>query len=378
MEKGRGKISRLRNRQGDFFLIYWCETKQRRNTMKRRIAVLFGGCSDEYTISLQSAQGIIGAIDQEKYELVLIGISKEGRWYRYEGPIEAIGADRWQAEGRCTPAILSPDRGCHGLMTAEGERLHIDAALPVLHGKNGEDGTVQGLLALSGIPLIGCGCLSSALCMDKYRAHQVAEAAGVAAPRDVELAEIPSEAEVRSLAEELGYPLFVKPVNGGSSCGISRVTAPEELMPAVLEAFRHDSKALLEEAVDGVEVGCAVIGRGRDLTIGVVDEIEIPSGFFDYTEKYTQLHSAIHTPGRMSVEKAKEIQRTAATLYRALDCAGFARVDMFLTRDGQILFNEINTIPGFTSHSRFPKMLMATGLSFPEIVEKILQQGLEQ
>lgn len=345
--------------------------------MKKRIAVLFGGCSDEYAVSLKSAQAVIGAMNQEQYELVLIGISQEGHWYRYEGPLDAIGADRWQ-DGRCTPAILSPDRGSHGLITAQGDRLRIDAALPILHGKNGEDGTVQGLLALAGIPVIGCGCLSSALCMDKYRAHQVAAAGGIAVPRNIELTEIPPEAQVREKAEELGYPLFVKPVNGGSSYGISRVTAPEDLMPAVLTAFQHDDKVLLETAVDGVEVGCAIIGRNDDLTIGVVDEIEVPSGFFDFTEKYTQKNSAIHTPGRMTVDKAKEIQEVAMALYRALDCAGFARVDMFLAKDGTVYFNEINTIPGFTALSRFPKMLMATGMTFPEVVDLLIRKGLPQ
>ena len=345
--------------------------------MKKRIAVLFGGCSDEYAVSLKSAQAVIGAIDQEQYELVLIGISQEGHWYRYEGPLDAIAADRWQ-DGRCTPAILSPDRGSHGLITAQGDRLRIDAALPILHGKNGEDGTVQGLLAMAGIPIIGCGCLSSALCMDKLRAHQVAAAAGIPVPQNLELRAIPPETEVRKLAETLGYPLFVKPVNGGSSYGISRVTAPEELMPAVLTAFQHDDKVLLETAIDGVEVGCAIIGQNDDLTIGVVDEIEIPSGFFDFTEKYTQKNSAIHTPGRMTVETAEEIQETAKKLYRALDCAGFARVDMFLAKDGTVYFNEINTIPGFTSLSRFPKMLMATGMTFQEVVALLLRKGLPQ
>ena len=177
------------------------------------------------------------------------------------------------------------------------------------------------------------------------------------------------------LAETLGYPLFVKPVNGGSSYGISRVTAPEDLMPAVLTAFQHDDKVLLETAVDGVEVGCAIIGQNDDLTIGVVDEIEIPSGFFDFTEKYTQKNSAIHTPGRMTVEKAEEIQETARKLYRALDCAGFARVDMFLAKDGTVYFNEINTIPGFTSHSRYPTMMARAGIPFPELVARLIELG---
>ncbi len=347
--------------------------------MKRCIAVLFGGCSDEYEVSLQSAQAVLGAIDRDTYDVCMLGITRQGRWYHYSGPLEAIGADRWREEGRCIPAVLSPDRGTHGVVVLGGQvsRIYIDAAMPVLHGKNGEDGTVQGLLELAGIPVIGCGTLSSALCMDKDRAHRLAAQAGIGVPRSAEVPRGVGETTLRLLGEELGYPLFVKPVNGGSSFGVSKVSEFSRLPGAVEEAFCHDSRVLLEENIPGFEVGCAVMGEGNDLTIGAVDEIELSQGFFDYTEKYNLITSAIHVPARIPAVKAAEVQNTALRLYRTLGCSGFARVDMFLTPEGRIVFNEINTIPGFTAHSRFPGMLMAVGMTFPEIVNRLIAEGLK-
>ena len=346
--------------------------------MKRCIAVLFGGCSDEYAVSLQSAQAVLGAIDWDTYDVCMLGITRQGHWYHYSGPLEAIGADRWREEGRCTPAILSPDRGTHGVIVLGGQvsRIYIDAAMPVLHGKNGEDGTVQWLLELAGIPVIGCRTLSSALCMDKDRAHKLAAQAGIAVPRSAEVPQGVGQATLRLLGEELGYPLFVKPVNGGSSFGISKVADFSQLPGAVEEAFRHDSRVLLEENIPGFEVGCAVMGEGNDLTIGAVDEIELSQGFFDYTEKYNLITSSIHVPARIPAAKAAEIQNTALRLYRALGCSGFARVDLFLTPWGEIVFNEVNTIPGFTAHSRYPGMMAAAGVAFGDLVNRLVELGV--
>ena len=347
--------------------------------MKPCIAVLFGGCSDEYEVSLHSAQAVLEALDRERYDLCMLGITRQGRWYRYEGPLEAIGADRWRGEGRCTPAVLSPDRGTHGavVLGEQVSRVYLDAAFPVLHGKNGEDGTVQGLLELAGIPVIGCTTLSSALCMDKDRAHRLAAQAGIAVPKSAVVSQNTDGAVLRLTGERLGYPLFIKPVCGGSSYGVSRVEDFSQLPGAVEEAFRHDSRVLMEEAIPGFEVGCAVMGQGNDLTIGAVDEIVLSRGFFDYTEKYNLITSSIHVPARIPAAKAAEIQNTALRLYRVLGCSGFARVDLFLTPEGKIYFNEINTIPGFTAHSRFPGMLQAVGMTFSEIVNGLIAAGLQ-
>ena len=249
----------------------------------------------------------------------------------------------------------------------------MDYALPILHGKNGEDGTVQGLLELAGIPVVGCGTLASALCMDKDRAHKLASLAGVAVPASLvlKLGEDPQAAV--DFARQTGYPLFVKPVKAGSSYGISQIHQEEELLPALDLAFQYDNQVILEETIPGFEVGCAVIGT-RELLVGEIDEIELSGGFFDFTEKYTLKTSAIHVPARVDPQTAQAVKQTAKVLYRALGCAGFARVDLFLTPQGKIVFNEINTIPGFTEHSRFPGMMKAAGMTFPEILDTILGQ----
>ena len=250
--------------------------------------------------------------------------------------------------------------------------VYLDAAFPVLHGKNGEDGTVQGLLELIGAPIIGCGALSSALCMDKDRSHKLAALAGVRVPRGRLFRRGDDAGEIARAAEALGYPLFVKPVRSGSSFGVSRVAAPEHLAAAAEEAFRHDREILLEEAVPGFEVSCAILGSTA-LTVGAVAEFQVEGGFIDYGEKYADGGTLrIYCPARIPPEKATEIQETAKVLYKALECRGFARVDLFLTPDGRIVFNEINTIPGFTAHSRYPSMMKGVGLDFPQLLDKLI------
>jgi len=257
-------------------------------------------------------------------------------------------------------------------LDGSGTQLSFDAAFPVLHGKNGEDGTLQGLLELAGIPVIGCGALSSALCMDKDRAHKLAALAGVKVPRSVVFRRSAGMDEIKAAAAKLGYPLFVKPVRAGSSFGITRVTGPEGLPGAAAAAFANDRELLLEEAIPGFEVGCAVLGTD-ELTVGAVDEIELSQGFFDFEEKYTLKTSAIHCPARIHPLKAAEIQAAAKAIYRALDCKDFARVDLFLTPAGEIVFNEVNTIPGFTAHSRYPNMMKAAGLDFTTLITRIIE-----
>ena len=315
---------------------------------KRTVAVLFGGCSSEYSVSLASAQAVVQHMDRERYTPVLIGISRSGAWLHYTGPVERIAEDTWNDPRWCAPAVVSLDRGDQTLLVRRGkqvERVHLDAAFPVLHGKNGEDGTVQGVFELAGIPLVGCGVLASALCMDKDRAHKLAAVAGVSVPNSYVLGR--GEAgEAASRAERLGYPIFVKPVKAGSSYGVTKVTERGQLTAAVELAFSHDDAVLLEECISGFEVGCAVLGNDV-LTVGAVDEIELQSGFFDYTEKYTLKTAQIHVPARIRPEQSAQIQETARTVYRALGCRGFARVDLFLDAQGRIVFNEVNTIPGF-------------------------------
>lgn len=347
---------------------------------RKKVAVFFGGCSTEYKVSLQSAYAVITCMDTQKYAPIFIGIDPHsGKWYWYRGEPEGIKEDCWQSSKHCIPVFPSFDRTVRGLCYIEQHALQIlslDAAFPVLHGKNGEDGTVQGVLELMGLPVIGCGLLSSALCMDKELAHQIVNLHGIKTARSYLVKDEYTKEVVKEQARELGYPLFVKPVRSGSSFGITKVLHERDLSAAVANAFRHDSRVLLEEMVDGFEVGCAVLGDTDSYLIaGEVDEIELSDGFFDYTEKYTLKTSHIHVPARISSQKAKEIKETALAIYKLLHCSCFARVDLFLTPAGEIYFNEVNTIPGFTEHSRYPMMLKEAGLPLEEVIHFLMKKG---
>lgn len=347
---------------------------------KPTLAVLFGGQSSEHKISLQSASAVIRAINKDKYDVVMLGIDPAGQWFRFRGDADQIADGTWRGCG-CTPAWISPSREVHGLIEWDGgvgRTTRLDAAFPVLHGKNGEDGTVQGLLELAGIPIVGCSTAASAVCMDKELAHTVAAKAGIKVPRGTALR---SRKELECAAEKtarVSFPVFVKPARAGSSFGVACIKKPEDLRPAVETAFLYDSKVIVEEKVEGFEVGCAIMGSGDDLTIGAVDEIEIQGDLFDFTEKYTAKTSKVHVPARVSAQRAEQIKSTAARIYRALGCSGFARIDMFVTPLGKIIFNEANTIPGFTEHSRFPGMMEHAGLSFGTIIETLIETAVTQ
>ena len=346
----------------------------------KRIAVLFGGCSSEYEVSLQSAYSVITNIDRTKYIPVLIGINRIGKWYLFEGKEDTILNDTWHQQKECYEATISMDKSLHGIIVwrngkeGKAEELAISAALPMLHGKNGEDGTVQGALELAGIPVIGCNTVSSAVCMDKDMAHRLAKEAGVLVPKSIRFHKNNQE-KARELIEQIGYPVFVKPLRAGSSFGITKVDKKEDLKAAMELAFSHDEVAVAEEMVEGFEVGCAILGKEK-LTVGEVDEIQLSQGFFDYTEKYTLKSSKIYVPARISKEKAEEIKNTGKIIYKALGCSFFARVDMFLTPKGEIYFNEVNTIPGFTEHSRYPGMMKAAGISLREVVNRLIEMAV--
>lgn len=347
---------------------------------KIKVAVIFGGCSSEYDVSLQSAHSVINNINKDKYETVLIGINRQGNWFRYYGDVEKIPEDTWDKEPLfCVPAEISPSRDIHGIIEFNGENIittRIDIAFPVLHGKNGEDGTVQGLIELAGIPMVGCNALSSAICMDKDRAHKLVALSGVRVPKSVVLLQESSKEEILEKTKQLHYPLFVKPVKAGSSFGITKVYEKEQLPEAVKNAYLYDNQVIIEENINGFEVGCAILGN-EELTVGEVDEIELRDGFFDYVEKYNLKTSKIHMPARVDQKLKEKIKKTAVTIYRTLGCRGFARVDMFLTPEGRIVFNEVNTIPGFTSHSRYPNMMKGIGLQFEELLDRLIGLGLK-
>lgn len=348
--------------------------------MKKKIAVIFGGVSSEYEISLQSATAVLRHLNQEELELYPIGISQEGEWFYYTGDFSQIEENRWQQDkAHCFPSMIVPDRKIHGMIVKDGlktETISLDLVFPVLHGKNGEDGTIQGLIELAGIPLVGCGTMSSALCMDKYRAHEVVANHGILVARSFVIHPSMPQERIQKKLSFLRFPLFVKPLKAGSSFGITKVSAPDELRSAISNAFMHDDEVIVEENIEGFEVGCAIMGTHESLTIGEVDEIELKDGFFDFKEKYTLVTSSIHVPARVSEQERKRIKEAAGIIYNALGCKGFARVDLFYTPDHEIVFNEVNTIPGFTSHSRFPTMMKEAGISFEVLLNQLVQEAI--
>lgn len=345
----------------------------------KKVLILFGGCSPEYSVSLESAASVVCHMDRSRFTPVTVGITREGDWYYFGGNTEQIADDTWHQSPDCARAVLSPGRRESALLVFQNgavQKVKIDAAFPVLHGQNGEDGTIQGLCELAGIPLVGCGTMASALCMDKDRAHKLAEHAGVSVPRSFTLGRNFAENEVFKKADVLSYPLFVKPVKAGSSYGVTKVVQRDDLMDAVWAAFGYDDEVIVEECIPGFEVGCAVMGSS-ELVTGEIDEIELADGFFDFTEKYNLVTSKIHVPARISAAKSQELKETAKAVYRALGCRGFARVDLFLTPEGKIIFNEVNTIPGFTAHSRFPSMMQAAGVPFAEVLTQAIDEAVE-
>lgn len=337
-----------------------------------KVGIVFGGCSEEHPISVKSAQEVARHLDVAKYEPFYIGITTGGAWKLCDGP------DAGWENGRSRPAVLSPDRSVRGLLVLEQgryETVSLDLVLPVLHGKLGEDGAMQGLLELSGIPYAGCDIQSSALCMDKSLTYMAARAAGIATP---EFATVTAGENVDP--GQFTYPVFVKPARSGSSFGVSRAVREDELASAVQAARQFDSKVLIEQAVAGSEVGCAILGNGHDLIAGEVDRIALSHGFFRiHQEREPERGSENSTPivpADIPAELRSLVQETAKAVYRALGCRGLARVDMFLTEDGTVVLNEVNTFPGFTSYSRYPRMMAAAGLPLAEVIDRMVSLAL--
>jgi len=347
---------------------------------KKSVAVLFGGSSNEYEVSLKSAASVIEQINPDTYNLVMVGITREGKWLRYSGSVEKIRNDSWHQHSSCIPSFFSPSREIKGLVELVNTEFHIvpvDVVFPVLHGKYGEDGTLQGLLELAGIPYVGCNSLSSAVAMDKVMAHTLVQAEGIKVTNSVVIYAGDSVEAAALGAAELGFPLYVKPVRSGSSIGITKASNHAELLSGIHAAFEHDYKVVIEQNIAGFEVGCAVIGNGMPI-VGVIDEIEVNAGFFNYTEKYTLQSSKIHLPARIDHETADRVRQTALRIYKVLGCQGFARVDLFITPNKEIVFNEVNTIPGFTANSRYPNMLRSSGMEYSEIIDRLLELAMAE
>lgn len=347
---------------------------------KKIVAVIFGGESSEYEVSLKSASAVIENLDTEKYEVIKIGITREGKWLSYKGSLDEIKENTWFLNSDCNEILISPSKGERKITELKSGKLvdtKIDIIFPVIHGKNGEDGTLQGLLEISGLPYVGCNVSSSSLCLDKDFAHKIAECSGFNVPRSLVVKEENYEKEIDCFIKTVQFPIYVKPSQEGSSIGMTKANSRDELFLGIKEALKFDKKVVLEEGIEGFEVGCAILGND-DLIVGTVDEIEVFGGFFDFKEKYTLANSKIHLPARIDDKLSEEIKKVGTGIYKALGCKGLARVDLFVDKANRIVFNEVNTLPGFTTGSRFPNMLLHSGIEYSSILDILIELGLKR
>jgi len=346
---------------------------------KKRVAIICGGRSSEHSISCISAKGVLEAIDRNLFEPILIGITLRGKWVALKSADDfGVGSDGLPIIPDTAPGI---NADVHGLKNAEGAPLAIDLAFPLLHGAYGEDGTIQGLFEMADIPYVGSGVLASSVAMDKtfakpiYADFGLAVADGITvhqrdwiAQRELEIAKI----------KALGLPVFVKPARSGSSRGTTKVKSDSEIAPAIEEAHRHDPRAMVEVAIKGREIECAVLEINGKVHASVLGEIRVhePHEFYDFEAKYLDGSTTFDVPANVTPEIARAISDAAVTAFEALGCEGLARVDFFLNEENQVIINELNTMPGFTSMSVFPMLWKATGKSYSEIITQLCESAL--
>ena len=349
----------------------------------KNLLVIFGGCSSEYEVSLRSSASVLRNVNKEKYNVLKLGISKDGKWFYYTGSIDDIENGSWVSSTHITPAVISPDRNDKALlvMTDSGvEKIKIDVIFPVLHGKNGEDGTIQGLFDLAGIPYVGCGLLASGMCMDKAVTNTLADAAGIPGAKWAAFTKTEyynGNVDLEPVIEKLGFPIFVKPANAGSSVGISKAHNLDELKVALDVAFRNDYKAVLEETLIGREIECAVMGN-TDPVASCIGEILPTAEFYDYDAKYIDNSTGLAIPADLPEEVSEKVRKAAIHAYKTMGCEGCSRVDFFLSEDGTCYLNEINTLPGFTSISMFPKLFGQIGIEYSDLIDKLIEYAEER
>jgi len=355
-----------------------------------RVGVIFGGRSVEHEVSLVSARAVMKHLDPSRYECVPIGISREGRWLASaDATLLLDGVDNGTT---ATPVSLPADPAVRALVpvttgtpvpgAAAQASPRLDVVFPLVHGTGGEDGTLQGLLELAGIPYVGSGVLGSSLGMDKIAMKTAFIAAGIPCGSHIGTTRLRARSDparlAREVAESIGYPCFVKPANGGSSVGISRVKNPEGLGMAIQEAALYDRRLIIEEAIAGQEVECAVLGN-EDPQASVVGEIVPCNEFYDYSAKYIDEGSKLIVPAGITTAQSERVRALSVDAFKAIDCAGMARVDFFVRKaDGEVLINEINTIPGFTPISMFPRLWEAAGVPFDVLVTRLISLAIER
>ncbi len=352
---------------------------------KKRIAVIFGGKSSEHEVSRVSATYVIRNIPQDRYEICMIGITKEGKWFLYSGDIDAIADGTWEQDKNNKVAFLSPDPSIKGLtVITEGtcKIIKLDVIFPVLHGKNGEDGTIQGLFELSGIPYVGCGVLASAGCMDKIITNIMLEKFGIDQAAYTwfyayDYRRNPEKYLNRTEKALGSYPFFVKPANAGSSVGITKAHNREELKTAIETAAKEDSRILIEENIDGYEVECAVLGNEEPVA-SIPGQIAPAAEFYDYDAKYNNAASELYIPAHISEDLMYQVRVNALKAYKKIGCTGLSRVDFFVTKDGRVLLNEINTLPGFTAISMYPKLMAACDYEGSALIEELIKFAMER
>ncbi|MGN0157960.1 MAG: D-alanine--D-alanine ligase family protein [Brotaphodocola sp.] len=350
---------------------------------KKKLAVLFGGQSSEHAVSCMSAVNVIDQIDTGKYDLLLIGITEDGHWLKVNN-VEEIRSGAWRESK--AEAVIAPDatRQC-AIITENGEtrQEHIDAAFPVLHGLYGEDGTVQGLFELAQIPYVGCGVLSSAVSMDKLYTKIIVDDLGIRQANYVPVMTWKMKKDmdgvVRRVEDTFAYPVFIKPSNAGSSRGVSKADNREMLIKGLLEAAKHDRKILVEETIVGHEVECAVLGGGtKPVASSCVGEILAAAEFYDYDAKYINEESRTVIRPELPGDSAERVRRAAEKIFNAVDGYGLSRVDFFVTNAGEVIFNEINTMPGFTAISMYPMLWEAAGISKKDLIDRLINLAFER
>ena len=346
---------------------------------KIKAAVIFGGTSKEYKLSLASAAEVIRNIPEDKYEVICIGITRKGRWLFYPGDVDAIASGEWELNPDCTSAIISPDPLHRGIITIENGETSvkkIDVVFPVLIGRKSGDGSLQGLLNMSGIPYVGCGLLASASCMDKSHTHMVLDDYGIKTAKW----ELITQREINSIDErcteiaaEMGFPLIVKPANSGSSVGSSIAEDADSLAAAVKLAFLNDNKVIVEKYVSGRKLEAAVFGYDNPFS-SYIGEILSVDKVYDPTEVNKSSGDDLVIPADLPMELMNDIRAVAVKAFKALGCKGMARIDFFLTDDGELLLNKVGTTPGLRKNSVYPKLMEHLGMSRPYLMDKLMSR----
>ncbi|WP_010529288.1 D-alanine--D-alanine ligase [Lentibacillus jeotgali] len=351
---------------------------------KRKVGIIFGGKSAEHEVSLQSAKNIVDAIDKNKYEVVLIGIDKQGEWHINDKSSYLINEENpklIQLNKSNESVAIVPGKTDHQLIRATDADVldQLDAVFPIVHGTLGEDGSLQGMMRIANLPFVGTSVLGSAICMDKDIAKRLLKAAGINVAKGVAFSRAErDQIDFSSVKEEVGEPMFIKPANQGSSVGVSKVSTQADFDKAIEQAFQYDQKVVIEETLKGREIECAVLGN-EDPKSSVPGEILPQTEFYSYESKYIDETGAeLEMPAKLSETEVELLQNTAVKAFKTLECEGLARVDFFLTEDGQVYVNEVNTLPGFTRISMYPKLWEISGVPYPELIEQLIELAIDR